>query len=125
MRDAHVVHASGHSWRVQIADSFLARARGLIGKSELLAEEGMLFPNASSLHMLFMRFAIDVVFVDRPDRENRCRIVALRAELAPWTGVVWGVRGVWGAIELASGSIALAGLDLGDELIISTRERLS
>ena len=67
--------------------------------------------------MLFMRFAIDCVFVrpttkDGPEHE----VVAVKSNLRPWTGVVWFVRRARGAIELSAGSAAQAGINVGDRL---------
>ncbi len=54
--------------RCGIADSPLLRMRGLLGRSSLAADEGLLVRPAGSIHMLFMRFAIDAVFCDRDPR---------------------------------------------------------
>ena len=51
--------------RARVAGSFVARFRGLMGAADLPAGEGMLFPGTSSVHTHFMRFPIDVVFLDR------------------------------------------------------------
>ena len=54
-------------WAVDVANSYIARLRGLIGREPLAAGEGLYFPHTNSIHMLFMGFAIDCIFV-RPDR---------------------------------------------------------
>src|SRR5947208_15941702 len=51
--------------RCEIADTPLTRMRGLLGRSGLGPEEGMLFRPAGSIHMMFMRFPIDSVFCGR------------------------------------------------------------
>ena len=73
----------------------------------------MLFRPASSIHMFFMRFAIDVVFCDR-------ELVVLKVvhDLGPWK--MASQRGAKVAIELEVG--AAAGLAPGDRLVLDTIE---
>ena len=96
--------------RCAIADRPLARMRGLLGRSGLAPDEGMLFRPAGSIHMFFMRFAIDAVFCDRD-------LVVLDVErnLGPWKTA--GRRGAKVVIELAAG--AAAGLEPGDRLVLA------
>jgi len=104
-------------WAVEVADSWTKRLVGLIGQSALDPGSGLYFPGTNSIHMLFMRFAIDCVFV-RPaaDGAEIHEVVAIRPNLKPWTGVVWFVRGARGTIELGAGNAARAGLRVGDRL---------
>jgi uncharacterized membrane protein (UPF0127 family) len=102
---------------VDVADSWLARLRGLIGRSSLAPSEGLYFPGTNGIHMLFMRFAIDCVFVRPTGQEGpEHEVVAVKSNLRPWTGVVWFVRRARGAIELSAGSAAQAGINVGDRL---------
>ena len=101
---------------VEVAASFAQKLRGLIGRRSLGPTEGLFFPGTNSIHMLFMRFAIDAVFVGPPREDGRREIVAVRERLRPWLGVVWWVRGVGGrggVIELAAGAASAAGLRKG------------
>src|SRR4051812_10359261 len=63
----------------EIADTPLKRMRGLLGRSDLGPDEGMLFRPAGSIHMMFMRFPIDVLFCDR-----QLVVVGVERGLAPW-----------------------------------------
>ncbi|HUR16088.1 MAG TPA: DUF192 domain-containing protein [Candidatus Limnocylindrales bacterium] len=102
---------------LEVAESFTQKLRGLIGRRSLDPGEGLYFPGTNSLHMLFMRFAIDAVFLGPPGPDGRSEIVAVRDRLRPWLGVVWwvrGVRGRGGVIELAAGAASAAGLRKGD-----------
>ena len=101
-------------WRVEVAGSWLSRLRGLIGRRGLGPGEGLYLPGTNSIHMLFMRFAIDCLFVGAPRTDGSRQVVAVRERLAPWTGVVWWVRGARGVVELPAGSLAASGLKLGD-----------
>ena len=51
--------------RAYIARSWLARLRGLLGTSELPADEGLWLSPCNSVHSLGMRYAIDVIFLNR------------------------------------------------------------
>ena len=101
-------------WRLQVAGSWLDRLRGLIGRRGLAAGDGLYLPGTNGVHMLFMRFAIDCVFVGAPRADGTRAVVALKPNLAPWTGIVWWVRGAHGAIEVPAGALASSGLRVGD-----------
>ena len=94
--------------RCIIASSPWKRFVGLMGRSSLDPEEGMLFPGTGSIHMFFMRFPIDAVFCDRD-----LRVVKVVRGLKPWRTA--GARGAMTVIELAAG--AAAGIDPGDHLV--------
>jgi len=96
---------------VERADSSWVRMRGLLGRKSLTRGGGMRFEPASSLHMLFMRFAIDVIYVDREER-----VVKLVSDLRPWR--FSAARGAHSAYELPAGVIATAEIKIGDELVL-------
>jgi uncharacterized protein len=100
--------------RVAIAGSFAARSVGLIGRRGLDPDEGLYLPGTSSIHMLFMRFPIDCLFLSRPAADGSRRVTAVRHGLKPWRGVVWHVRRTEGVIELAAGTLARNGTQVGD-----------
>jgi len=95
--------------RCEIPESSFGRARGLLGRDGLEAGEGMLIDRAGSVHMFFMRFPIDVVFLDR-DR----KVVGVRHGLRPWQ--VAAARRAVAALELPAGAAAEAGIEEGDVL---------
>lgn len=102
--------------RVEIAGSFMGRLMGLMGRATLPAGDGLWLPGGNGIHMFFMRFPIDAVFLGRADAAGVRRIVGLRRSLAPWTGIVPFVRGADGVLELPVG--AADGSELGDEVIL-------
>jgi uncharacterized membrane protein (UPF0127 family) len=53
---------------VEVARALGARLRGLLGRSGWGDRDGLLIDPCSSVHTLFLRFAIDVVFLDADDR---------------------------------------------------------
>jgi len=85
---------------------------GLLGKSGLDADGGLLIIPSQAVHTVAMRFPIDVVFVDR-----HCRVVHLDPALVPYrvTGLHWRARCV---LELPVGVIARTSTSVGDELQI-------
>ncbi len=97
--------------RCEVPESSFGRARGLLGRDGLAAGEGMLIDRAGSVHMFFMRFPIDVVFLDR-DR----KVVGVRRGLRPWQ--VAAARRAVAALELPAGAAAEAGIEEGDVLAL-------
>lgn len=94
-----------------MADSFLSRGLGLLPRSSLSAGEGLRITKTSSITMLFMRFAIDAVFVDRAGR-----VVRVAARLPPWRPAVVA-RGAAEVIELPAGTASETRTQVGDELV--------
>src|SRR5436190_23092621 len=80
--------------------------RGLLGRRRLPTGEGILLKPASSVHMAFMRFAIDAVFLDRD-----MRVVKIAADLKPWRAA--GARGSKSVLEIPSGEAERRGLTVG------------
>lgn len=99
--------------RCLLAETALTRMRGLLGRRNLPSGEGILLKPASSVHMAFMRFAIDAVFLDRD-----LRIVKIAAELKPWRAA--GARGSKSVLEIAAGEAARRGLTVGDRLTVDS-----
>ena len=100
--------------QVEVADSFGARFRGLIGRPSLPAGRGLWLTGTSNIHMFFMRFPIDAVFLGRPATDGGRRVVAVHAGLRPWTGIVWYARGADGCLELPAGAAAASGTAVRD-----------
>ncbi len=94
----------------RVADRPLSRMRGLLGRRDLPRGEGLLLRPAASVHTLFMRFPIDVVFLDR-----ELRVLKVVPELSPWR--VASGRGARAVLELAAGECERRGLRPGDRLV--------
>jgi uncharacterized membrane protein (UPF0127 family) len=100
--------------RLEPASSLWAKFMGLMGRRALPGGAGLWLPGSNGIHMMFMRFPIDAVFVGKPDAAHRRRVVSLHRSLRPWTGVVWWVRGGHGVLELPVGTIDASGTQVGD-----------
>lgn len=96
--------------RCEMPASAFGRARGLLGRDGLEPGGGMLIDRAGSVHMFFMRFPIDVVFLSR-DRT----VVGVRHRLAPWR--VAAARHAVAALELPAGRAAEVGVEKGHRLV--------
>jgi uncharacterized membrane protein (UPF0127 family) len=84
--------------------------KGLLGRRDLPSGEGILLKPASSVHMAFMRFAIDAVFLDRD-----LRVVKIAADLQPWK--IAGSRDAKAVLEIPAGEASRRGLTVGDRLV--------
>jgi uncharacterized protein len=102
--------------RVEVASSLWGKFCGLMGRSTLPDGSALWLPESNGIHMMFMRFPIDAVFVDRPDdgADGARRVISVHADLAKWTGLVPLVRGAHGVLELPVGTIAGTGTVVGD-----------
>ena len=100
--------------RLDVAAGLIAKFRGLMGRSSLDEGAGLWFPDSNGIHMMFMRFPIDAVFVGKPEVGTARRVVAVRRALRPWFGIVWYVRGAHGVLELPAGTIDASATAVGD-----------
>ena len=96
--------------RCRLADSLVSRGLGLLLSAPLAEGEGLRITATSSITMVFMRFAIDAVFLDRERR-----VVKVAERLRPWT-LASGARGAAEVIELPAGTVARSGTQAGDEV---------
>jgi uncharacterized membrane protein (UPF0127 family) len=79
------------------ADTFSSRLFGLIPRSSLGPEEGLWLEPCAMIHMCFMKFPIDAVFLDADGR-----VLRVLANLKPWRFSPW-VPGARGVLELPAG----------------------
>ena len=105
---------------VTLGESFWHRFMGLMGRASLADGEGLYLPT-SSIHMMFMRFAIDALFLTDPAPDGTRRVVGLREHVPPWRGVVLPVRGARGVVEMAAGRLAAHGVQVGDQVVLEVR----
>jgi uncharacterized protein len=99
-----------------LGESFMERFLGLMGRRSLQEGEG-LYLATSSIHMFFMRFAIDALFVTDPGATGSRRVVATREQLPPWRGLVLPIRGARGVVELPAGTLRSHVVRVGDEVV--------
>ncbi len=108
---------------LESGDGLWAKFMGLMGRPSLAAGAGLWLPDSNGIHMMFMRFPIDVVFLGKPGAgpQGRRRVIAVRERLPIWRGLVPLVRGAHGVLELPVGVIAATGTAVGDEVTLDPR----
>ena len=99
--------------KVELADSFLSRGLGLMGRRSLPESGGLLLYPNNNIHMFFMRFPIDVIFADRQHK-----IVGLRHSFKPWRPFA-AARTARYTIELPAGILQATKTEVGDQIEIT------
>ena len=102
--------------RIRMARTLTDRTVGLLGTRSLAPGEGLWIERSPSIHMFFMRFAIDAVFVAADGR-----VTKIVENLRPWR-VVWWARGARDCLELPVGAVAASGTRVGDRLELSSSQ---
>lgn len=102
--------------RCVLADTAWTRMKGLLGRSGLDEGEGLLIRPAGSIHMFFMRFAIDAVFLDR-----ELRVLKVVSDLKPWR--MAAQRGAKQVLEIGAGEAARRCVAAGQTLALAEVER--
>ena len=105
--------------RLEVAGSLWAKFKGLMGRRTLDADAGLWLPDSNGIHMMFMRFPIDAVFVGRRDADGVCQVVSIHRGLRTWIGLVPLVRHAHGVLELPVGTIERSGTQVGDAVRLS------
>ncbi len=95
-----------------VADTFLARMTGLLNKKSLLRDEALVITKCQSIHMFFMRFAIDAIFVSKDNV-----IVGLVKTIKPFRLSPIFFRASY-VIEVPAGTIVQTEASLGDKIKI-------
>ena len=109
MRIEHVESGRILAENAREARNHWQRFRGLMLRRALAPGEGLLIEPCSSIHMMFMLFAIDALFYDRDGRVTKAA-----KGVRPWIGMAWGGKGAHGVIELPRGSTE--GVSPGDHI---------
>ncbi len=101
--------------RLENAGGLAGQGRGLLGRDGLEPGRGMLFENGRLMpfmwmHMFFMRFAIDIVFLGRGNT-----VIRINRRLRPWrvSSIVFGARR---ALELSAGAADESSTQVGDQI---------
>jgi len=103
----NVVLAEG----AEVADTSAKRRTGLLKHTHLEPGDGLWIVPCESVHSFFMKFAIDVVYLDRKQK-----IKKVRREMAPWR--ISGCLTAHSVLELPAGTLAETGTQAGDQLEI-------
>jgi uncharacterized membrane protein (UPF0127 family) len=97
--------------RLEVGDSALKRALGLMGRAHLAEDSGLWLEPCNGIHTFFMRFPIDVLILDAQGLALRT-LPAVR----PWRFCL-PVRGGRTVVELPAGTLAAQGIRQGGRYI--------
>lgn len=98
---------------VRVANTIFARMKGLLGRKELPVGKALWIKPCFSVHTFFMRFPIDVIFLNRQNE-----VVAVIRDLGP-NRVTPLYFKAFSAIELPIGTIADSNTVIGDKINIT------
>ena len=107
---------NGATLEIELADNFFKRLRGLMFRRRLEARHGLLLAPCDGVHMLFMRFSIDVIYLDK----DLC-IKKIVRDLTPWLGLSFCL-GAWAALEFPSGEADRLNLVVGQKFIRNAKK---
>jgi uncharacterized membrane protein (UPF0127 family) len=96
---------------VELADTRAARRRGLLGRDRLDPTAALVLTPCVAVHTAFMRFPIDIVFLDRDGRA-----VKLVSDLVPWR--IAAAARAHSVVELAAGTLRRHAVTVGDRLSV-------
>jgi|WetSurMetagenome_2_1015567.scaffolds.fasta_scaffold71202_2 uncharacterized protein len=100
---------------IERADTMLKQIVGLMFRKSVPESYAMVLTMKrearEGIHMLFVRFPIDVAFLD-----SERKIVDIRQHLKPWTGIAFARKPFRYAMEFPAGTAARASLNVGDRL---------
>jgi len=94
-----------------VADTSAKRRTGLLKHSKLDAGEGLWIAPCESVHTFFMKFPIDLVYLDRSRRVRK-----VRHAVPAWR--VSGCLTAHSVLELPAGVVQASGTQKGDQLTI-------
>ncbi len=100
--------------KVEIANTFFSRLRGLLGRHELQRGEALVIEPCNSIHTIGMKFSIDALFLDGDGR-----VVALRRDIRPYrfTRIFRNAKRV---VELPVSTIEDSRTSIGDHIDIES-----
>ena len=98
--------------QLDLADSFFARAKGLLGRKTIQENQGLWIKPCRDIHTFFMSFSIDCIFLDR-----KMQIVKIATDVSPFkmVGPYWKSSSV---MEFKSGFVETKRLKVGDQLYV-------
>lgn len=107
-----IIESSNITLTVHLATTFWQRFCGLMLQRPLPPATALLIAPCNSIHMCFMRFAIDAVYLDKQGR-----ILKITRHLRPWLGLsaCWRAHSV---LEMTAGQADALGLQKGQTFII-------
>lgn len=101
--------------RIQQTTNVFERMRGLLGRAELMPRESLWITHCNSIHTFFMRYSIDVVFINKQGF-----VLKIGHHVAPWRVLL--CIAAKSALELRAGDAEKLGLAVGAQLKFLPKE---
>ena len=103
---------------VEVASNLWTQTIGLMGRKEMGVGRGLYIPHCNAIHTAFVRFPIDVIFLD-----GEMTVIRLISALPPWR-MIGFVRGAKSVVELPAGTLRQKQIAIGQQfaLHLSTPE---
>ncbi|MBS4213276.1 DUF192 domain-containing protein [Neobacillus rhizophilus] len=92
---------------IHLADSIMKRVIGLMFRKKPIVNEGLWIIPCNAVHMFFVRFPIDIVFINKQNE-----VVKVYHSLKPWK-MTKPVKTAYSTLELPDGSIKKLGIEIG------------
>jgi uncharacterized membrane protein (UPF0127 family) len=96
-----------YSLEAWLADTFLSRLRGLLGRKRLGDNDGLMLMRCAAVHTIGMHYPLDLVFMDKNGKVLKCQ-----KGVKPFRGA--SARGAYYTLELNQGAIARQGISIND-----------
>jgi uncharacterized membrane protein (UPF0127 family) len=97
---------------VKLADTFLSRLIGLMFSKDLGHSKGLLIAPCNSIHTFFMRYSLDIVFLDR-----KFRVIKVIYDMRPWR-MSWLYFSAHQVLEMKAGTLK-KNIDVGDNFEVT------
>lgn len=97
----------------KVADNFILRSVGLLSKKSFSQGEALVIKPCCSVHTFFMRFAIDVLFVNKKNE-----VIALYKNVQPWRVLPIHPTSFY-VVELPAGTVSNKNISKGDLIQIN------
>ncbi|MBN1521914.1 MAG: DUF192 domain-containing protein [Candidatus Aureabacteria bacterium] len=101
---------------IRVADTLVKKMVGLLGTKTFPDCDGLFFPDVACIHTFFMKYPIDIVFLDKDNKVNK-----ILGHVKPFR-IVWGSWKSVSVLELADGSASARNIKVGDIIGIEGKE---
>ena len=99
--------------KIDTYDTFFKRSKGLMFRLKPIKNEGILIAPCNSIHMFFMFFSIDVVFINKQNE-----VVFTKEHVKPWTAI-FPIKDAYAVLELPVGTIKHYSINKGNKIELS------
>lgn len=99
--------------KLELAERFFQRLRGLIGRTEISNDTALLIRNCRMVHTFFLKFPIDIVFCS-----EKGTVVLVQENLVPWKISKLAYQASY-VIEFRQGTVKEKQIRVGDQVYSS------